>query len=73
MADEPVGQTISWPILEKHLRMLTAQAYGRLESAEGVEITKVQGELRLLKKLMNLPETLALLDEEDRRAAAEKK
>lgn len=40
-----------------------------MEDAEGVELNRLQGELRLLRRLENLPETLALLDAEDRRVA----
>lgn len=72
MAETP-SQTISWPIMEKHLKMLLSQTRDRLDSAEGTEAMRLQGEVRLLKRLGNLPETLALLDAEDRRVAEEKK
>lgn len=69
MAD--TAQTISWPVMDKHLKMLLSQTRDRLDLAEGPEALRLQGEIRLLKKLGNLPETLALLDAEDRRVAAE--
>ena len=59
--------------MERHLKMLLAQTRDRLDSAEGTEALRLQGEIRLLKKLGNLPETLALLDAEDRRVAEERK
>jgi len=70
MADT-VSQTISWPLLQKHLTMLEDRARDLLDAADGVEGPRLQGELRAFKKLRNLPETLALIDAEDRRVAAE--
>lgn len=70
MADT-VSQTISWPLLQKHLTMLEDRARDLLDAADGVEVPRLQGELRAFKKLRNLPETLALIDAEDRRVAAE--
>jgi hypothetical protein len=69
---DTVAETISWPVMKKHLKMLEDQAQERLGSAEGVEVARLQGEVRAFKRLRNLPETLALLDAEDRRVAAEK-
>lgn len=73
MAETAAAQTISWVVMEKHLRMLLGQTRDRLDSAEGTEALRLQGEVRLLKKLGNLPETLAMIDAEDRRVAEEKK
>jgi hypothetical protein len=67
------SQTLSWPVLRKHLDSLRDRARNQMEESEGIELNRIQGELRLLRKLENLPETLALLDAEDRRVADEKK
>jgi hypothetical protein len=62
-------QTISWPLLKKHLASLMERARSKMDEADGIEVPRLQGELQLLKRLQNLPETLALLDQEDRRVA----
>jgi len=70
---ETVAQTISWPVLKKHLDSLMERAADSMDDAETDELKRLQGEKRLLKKLLNLPETLAMLDAEDRRIADEKR
>ena len=65
------NQVIPWYRLKARLEELQAMTRASLEAATGEEIYRLQGESRLLRKLMNLPETLAMLDEEDLRVEAE--
>lgn len=64
--------SLQWHVVEKYLKMKLDQARNSMDDSTGEETLRLQGEARLLKKLLNLPEALALLDQEDKRVADEK-
>ena len=53
-----------WADIAKHLETELASVLQRLEAAEGVEMHRLQGEARGLRKLLVLPDTLAFLKED---------
>lgn len=76
MAEEKQGYNfdtiIPWHILKAHLKSLEKKVTRRMRSATLHEdMLRCQGELVLLDKLMNLPETLKItedLKEQERKA-----
>jgi len=49
------------------------QTRSKLDEAREPESLRLQGEIRALKRLMNLPQTLALIDQEDERVLEEER
>lgn len=66
-----MAQVVTWPRLRKHLQETLERSRAALDTAEGIEFHRLQGEVRVLKKLLNLPEAVALVDQEDARVAKE--
>lgn len=65
MSDTKYASNIPWSVLQKHLQRTIRALYAELEKAtETAEVYRLQGEIRRLKKLLNLPGTLEVLDEE---------
>ncbi len=63
-------KVIPWVILKGHLEHLEKIANKKwLKSTEHDDMLRAQGELNLLDKLMNLPETLAFGEEGDKQSA----
>lgn len=58
---------LPWPRVQDHLRQLLERARDQMDEAEGPDLWRLQGEARMLKRLLNLPHTLSLIDmkEED--------
>lgn len=69
---DTTAQVVPWPVLRGHLESLLARSRDQMDDASDDEVKRLQGEVRVLKKLLNLPETLAMLQEEDRRVEAQK-
>ncbi len=71
MADEKqekynYSAIIPWYILKSHLERLERKATAKMRGATTHEdMLRCQGELVLLDKLKNLPETLTLIEEEE--------
>ena len=70
MADEKQEKhnfhaVIPWHKLEKHLRKMEKKIVSRMRAAVGDDLLRVQGEMRLVDRLMDLPEALTLAEEED--------
>lgn len=59
-----VVHIVRWPDILKHLETELASVRARLDTAEGVEVHRLQGEARSLRKLLVLPDTLSFLKEE---------
>lgn len=71
---DTVDRTISWAQLSKYLRDKLEQTRSRLDDeGNDQERDRLQGEIRVLKVLARLPESLALLAEEDQRVLEEKR
>lgn len=64
MTDNGFTRVIPWPRLKRHLDDKLSQVDRKLRRATGDERDKLQGQALLLEDLLNLPESLALLDEE---------
>jgi len=63
--------SVPWHKVQTYVKDKLERARGQMESAaDQAEFLRLQGEIRAYKALLNLPEALALVDEEDRRAAA---
>ena len=70
MADEKKEKhnyhaVIPWHKLEKHLKKLEKKIVSRMRVAVGDDLLRVQGEMRLIDRLMDLPEALTLAEEDD--------
>ena len=57
---------IPWHKLEKHLKKLEKKTISRMRTDSGDALLGTQGELRLIDKLLNLPEALTLGEEDDK-------
>lgn len=67
-----MAAVVTWPRLRKHLQESLDRAHQALTTcADQVEFYRLQGELRAYKRALNLPEAVALVDQEDARAAKE--
>ena len=55
---------IPWHKLEKHLKKLERKIISRMRAAADDDLLRIQGELRLIDRLMDLPEALTLAEEE---------
>ena len=69
MADEKQEKhnyhaVIPWHTLEKHLKKLEKKTISRMRTDSGDALLGTQGELRLIDRLLNLPEALTLAEEE---------
>lgn len=64
--------TIRWSQVKARLEELLSQVRASMDDAHADELYRLQGEARAYKKLMNLPEALALIQNEDERAEAER-
>ena len=71
MAENEV-RVIPWYRLEARYKQKLQEVRAKMDDATGEEMYRLQGEARLLKVLMNLPEALSLEDAEDLRAEQEK-
>ena len=70
MADEKQEKhnfhaVIPWHKLEKYLRKMEKKIVGRMRVAVGDDLLRVQGEMRLIDRLMDLPEALTLAEEDE--------
>ena len=59
-----VVHIIRWPDILAHLEAELASTLQRLEAAEGIEMHRLQGEARRIRKMLVLPDTLSFLKEE---------
>ncbi len=56
---------IPWHTLKKHLEKLEKKTIAKFRTSFGDDMLRIQGEMRLLDRLMNLPEALTLGEEDD--------
>ena len=56
---------IPWHKLEKHLKKVERKIISRMRTAANDDLLRAQGELGLVDRLLNLPETLTLEEEDD--------
>ena len=61
----PFHAVIPWHVLKANLERLQRVNNKKLLAAEGDNTLRAQGEGQLLDKLLNLPETLTLTQEDD--------
>lgn len=54
---------IPWSRLQRHFAEELALIREKMDTATDLELFRLQGEARRLKQLLNLPETLKILDE----------
>lgn len=72
MATRNYHELIPWYELEAVIKERLSQAYIKLGNAEGDEVPKLQGRVKVLQEMLNLPEVLAgrAEDEEEARKHA---
>lgn len=60
--------TVTWPRIRRHIQEKLDRARASLDTAVGEEVLRLQGEVRAYKALLNAPEAVGLIDQEDARA-----
>lgn len=61
--DADYDGVIGWPLIRTYLNHELQQVQRGMETAVGEEMYRLQGESRRLRKLLNLPSALTLLEE----------
>jgi len=56
---------IPWHLLKKHLKTVEKRIIARMRTAVGDDLFRVQGEMQLIHKLMDLPEALTIAEGEN--------
>ena len=65
MAVNKYAVVIPWQRLKQHIEECLDAQRSLLERAEGVEAARLQGDVRTLRAMRNLPDTLEALDFEE--------
>jgi hypothetical protein len=72
MAHVKFDVMIPWPLLRKHLEQQQKAVDSKLRRAVEPEAAVLRGQAQFIEALLNLPETLQTLADEDERAEREK-
>lgn len=73
MAHPNFNQMIPWYVLKGHLEQQQRAVDSQLRRAVEPEASVLRGKAQFIEQLMNLPETLQTLVDEDERVESEKK
>ena len=70
--ENPFTNQITWYHLKKHFEQQLKATDSKLRRAQEPEASNLRGRAQLLEELLNLPETLQTLAQEDERIRKEK-